>query len=58
MNIEEMKKIEKWLNKNNVYIISSIDGEGIHVGKFKGLSLDADDDLIINVDIDSFGCTQ
>ena len=57
MNIEEMKKIEEWLNKNNVYIISSIDDKGVHVGRFKGLSLDANDDLVIDTDIDSLSCT-
>ena len=58
MNIEEMKKIEEWLNKNNVYVAASIDNKGVHIGRFKGLSLDADDDLIIEVDIDSLSCTS
>lgn len=57
-NIEEMKKIEEWLNKNNVYVVASVDGKGVHIGRFKGLSLDADDDLIIEVDIDSLSCTS
>ena len=52
-----MKKIEEWLNKNNVYVAASIDNKGVHIGRFKGLSLDADDDLIIEVDIDSLSCT-
>lgn len=51
------KKIEEWMKLNNVYIVSSIDGNGNHVGRLKGLYLDANDDLIISVDIDDLSCT-
>ena len=57
MNIEEIKKIEEWLYQNNVYIVSSIDGKGVHVGRFVGLTLDVDGDLVIYTDIDSLSCT-
>lgn len=58
MIIKELKQIEDYLTKNNVYIISSIDGVGVHVGRFKGFSLDANDDLVIDADIDSISCTS
>ena len=58
MNIEELTKIEEQLNQRNVYIISSVDNKGTYVGRFKGLSLDADNDLIIRADIDSVSCTE
>lgn len=57
MKTEEMKKVELWLKANNVYVMSSIEGKGHHLGRFKGFSLDADDNLIIDVDIDSLSCT-
>lgn len=57
MNIEEIKKIDEWLCKNNVYIASSIDGKGVHIGRFIGLTLDVDGDLVIYTDIDSLSCT-
>ena len=52
-----LELISEYLNKHNAYIISSIDGNGTYVGRFKRLSLDADDDLIICADIDSASCT-
>ena len=57
MNIEELNKIEDELRKQNLYIISSIDGNGVHVGRFKGFSHDADGDLVIEADIDGVSCT-
>ena len=52
MEYEEIKRLEKLLKENDVYIIASIEGKGHHIGRFKGFSLDADDGLIIDVDID------
>ena len=48
---------EKMLKADNIYIISSIDDKGTHVGRFKRCSLDADGNLIIETDIDSVSCT-
>ena len=52
--IELGKQISK---EHNVYIISSVEGKGNHVGRFKGFSVDADGDLIIEADIDGLSCT-
>ena len=48
---------EKMLGADNIYIVSSIDNKGAHVGRFKKCSLDADGNLIIETDIDSVSCT-
>lgn len=53
MSIAELKVIEEALKEKNAYIISSIDGKGAHIGRFKGVSVDAEGDLIIESDIDS-----
>lgn len=57
MIFEEMKKVEEWLKTNDAYVMSSIEGKGHHIGRFKRFGLDADDNLIIEVDIDSLSCT-
>ena len=57
MSIQEFRNIEDKLRKQNVYIIASVDGKGVHIGRFKGFSRDANDDLIIEADIDSVSCT-
>lgn len=48
---------EKMLESDNIYIVSSIDNKGTHVGRFKRCSLDADGNLIIEIDIDGVSCT-
>ena len=58
MKYEEIKELEKLLKINEVYITASIEGKGCHIGRFKGLALDADDGLIIDVDIDKESCTR
>lgn len=47
----DIKSIESFLKQNNAYIMASIDGEGCHVGRFKGISQDADDAIVLEVDI-------
>ncbi len=52
---EAIKKLENitTFNKNQeVYIIASIDNKGNHIGRIKNISLDADCDVVIKVDID------
>ena len=58
VDIKELKRIEKLLRENDVYVESSIEGKGCHLGKFKGFSLDADDSVIIETDIDALSCTK
>lgn len=46
-------------NKNQeVYIIASIEGKGNHIGRIKNISLDVNDDVIIEVDIDEKSVTE
>lgn len=58
VDYEEMKQIENKLKENKAYVISSIDEKGHHVGRFKGFSLDANGDLIIEIDIDAISSTK
>lgn len=55
---KDLQMIEAILRKYNVYIISSVDGKGNHVGRLKGFSVDADGDLVIDADIDELSCTE
>ena len=57
MNDTELNKIKEKLEEQNVYVIASIEGKGCHIGRFKGFSLDANKQLIIEVDIDEKSCT-
>lgn len=57
MTITEMKEIESKLKELNVYVISSVEGKGSHIGRFKGFSEDANGNLVIEVDIDMLSCT-
>lgn len=55
MDILEVVKI---LNEHKAYIVSSVEGQGVHIGRFKGLSLDAEGDWVIDADIDEKSCTR
>lgn len=52
------EKNKDFLKENNAYIIASIEEKGAHIGRIKGLSFDADNNLIIEADIDSQSCTD
>lgn len=58
MKENEAKEIETMLRKHNAYIISSVDGKGAHVGRLKGVTVDADGNLVIESDIDNVSCTR
>lgn len=49
---KKLRELELFLLEHNVYILSSIEGKGIHVGRFKQISLDADGNPVIECDID------
>lgn len=49
--------VEKILNEHKTYIVSSVDGKGVHIGRLQGMSLDADGDWVIEVDLDGKSCT-
>ena len=51
-----MKELESKLKELNVYVISSVEGKGSHIGRFKGFSEDANGDLVIETDIDKLSC--
>lgn len=53
----DMADIENILNEHKTYIISSVEGKGVHIGRFHGLSLDADGDWVIDADLDEKSCT-
>ena len=54
---KKLKEIEEYLKEHNVYISSSIENNGTHIGRFKGITLDADGFPIIECDIDAMSCT-
>lgn len=54
---KKLKEIEEFLKEHNVYIASSIEGKGLHIGRFKEIALDADGFPIIECDIDEASCT-
>ena len=58
MKDTELRKFEEELKKYNTYIASSIEGKGTHIGRFRGLSLDANGDIIILCDIDKDSVTK
>ena len=49
---KKLRELELFLLEHNVYILSSIEGKGVHVGRFKQISLDADGNPVIECDID------
>lgn len=55
---EILKEFFKKLQEANAYINASIEGKGVHIGRIKGLSFDADGNPIIDIDIDALSCTS
>lgn len=55
--IQELIKNNTYNKNQEVYIIASIEGKGNYIGRIKNISLDADDDVIIEVDIDEKSVT-
>lgn len=58
MRENELKELEKSLKKSGAYVASSVGGKGTHIGRFIGLSLDANGDIIILCDIDKKSVTK
>ena len=58
MEIKELSKIIEEAKNNGAYVIASIEGVGVHVGRIKSVSLDADDCPVIEVDVDAKSCTS
>lgn len=55
--MQELQKNNTYNEKQDVYIIASIDGKENHIGRIKNISLDADNDVVIEVDIDKESVT-
>lgn len=51
---EIMQKLQDitFKREQEVYVIASIDNKGNHIGRIKNISLDADCDVVIEVDVD------
>lgn len=58
INVEEIEKVKDVFKKHNTYIISEIDGHGVHMGEIKNIALDANDSWIIEADIESVSVTE
>lgn len=56
-DMRKLKEVKEFLNKHNVYIASSIEEKGTHIGRFKDIMLDADGYPVIICDIDKESCT-
>lgn len=54
---KEMELVESILKANKGYIVASLDGKGHFLGEFKGLSQDADGNLIIDTNLESIDCS-
>ena len=55
-DFRKLREIEELLKEHSVSVLSSIEGKGIHVGRFKGIALDADGFPVIECDIDKESC--
>ena len=58
VNVKEIEKVEGVLKKHNAYIISKIDGKGVHMGEIKQIALDANDAWIVETDIESISIAE
>lgn len=54
----DRERIEAILKKHGTYILSTIDGQGCHVGCYKGIALDADANWIIEAEVESMSETN
>lgn len=55
--VEEAEEHDEILKKHRAFVMARIDGHGCHIGTYKGLSLEADGDWIINVDVEGVSVT-
>lgn len=56
--IQELIRNNTYNENQDVYIIASIEGKGNHIGKIKRILLDADNDIVIEIDIDNKSVTD
>lgn len=55
---EVLAQLRSIIDNCEVYIMSTIDGKGCHIGKITGVSLDANDGIVIETDIESVSVTK
>ena len=55
MGIIEIKNLSN-TDLERMCVIATIDGKGVHIGRIKGISYDADGTPVLDVDIDSVSC--
>lgn len=53
----EFDGVDEILKKHRAFVMARIDDHGCHIGTYKGLSLEADGDWIINVDVEGVSVT-
>lgn len=58
IKISNLLNSDTYINNREVYIMSTIDGKGCHIGRITGVSLDANDGIVIETDIDSVSATE
>lgn len=67
VNYSRISNVNQFINKiknlhdkksQEIYIISEIDGKGTHIGKILDIGLDADENIVINTDIESVSETK
>lgn len=56
--IKEVKSCIQTCGDNDMYILSKINGKGIHVGKIISVGIDCESGIIIETDIESTSCTK
>lgn len=49
---KNLSEIEQYLKQHGCYVLSSVEGKGTHVGRLNKISLDANDDIVLDIDID------
>ena len=55
MKFTEIKNMSN-TDLERMCVIATIDGKGVHIGRIKGISYDADGTPMLDVDIDSVSC--
>lgn len=56
--MENYEALKNLLDKiDRIYVCASVEGKGLHIGRIKGLNMDVEEGIIIEVDIDKFSTT-
>lgn len=55
---ELLKALEGVSENQNIYIISTLDGKGTHIGRINKVSFDADGDVVLEANVESVSETN